>query len=73
MLDNPEEIGKHIRDIRKSRGMTQKDLADKLGLAHPTIVFYEKGRNNFTVETLKKIGDALGYDLNVTFTIKKSS
>lgn len=50
-------IHENIKFVLKNRGMTQKDLADKLGVARRTAMYYLKG--NITVETLEKIANAL--------------
>lgn len=35
--------GKRLKELRLSANMTQSELANKLGVTHPTIVRYEKG------------------------------
>ena len=37
-------VGNQIKKFRTERGMTQKELGDKLGIRHTTISDYEKGR-----------------------------
>ncbi len=49
------ETGKLIKQMRKDRKMTQKELAEKSGVAEITIRKLEKGQSNPTVETIKKI------------------
>lgn len=39
-----KHIGEKIRAVRKSRGMTQEELAYFIGVSVPTLVSYEKGR-----------------------------
>lgn len=57
-----QTIGEKIREIRKARGLTQKELGEKAGIAEPTIRRYELGKLNPKIETVKKIADALGVD-----------
>ncbi len=38
------DIGQRLREIRKSRGLTQKDVADAIGVHELTIRRYEKDR-----------------------------
>lgn len=38
-------IGKRLEDLRKSRGMSQRDLADFLGVSNYTISAYENERS----------------------------
>ncbi len=52
--------GKRIRDIRKRRGMSQTDLAGKVGLGTSQISMIEANKRTTSVEKLTKIADALG-------------
>lgn len=45
---------------RLERGLSQKELADRAGLARPTISAIEQGSREITLTTLKKIATALG-------------
>jgi DNA-binding XRE family transcriptional regulator len=47
-----EDIGKHLVDLRKQRGMTQDDVKVKSGLTPKQIVELEKGRTNYTITSL---------------------
>lgn len=57
-------IGWVIRDLRQDLGFSQLDLANALGCEQPTISAYEKGTVDFKYDTLVRIFDALGYDLD---------
>ena len=52
-----------IQKYRKMRGLTQKELAEKCGLATGTIQQYELGKRNPKIEQLQKISSALGVPL----------
>lgn len=52
--------GKRIKEIRMQKGLTQKQLGDKCGIADANIRKYENGKQNPKMETLQKIADALG-------------
>ena len=59
-------IGKRIQAARRKRGLTQKELAAKLGLATGSIQQYELGKRQPRIEQLQAIASALGihvYDL----------
>lgn len=64
-------IGEQIRELRKERGLTQKELGERSGIAEPTIRRYELGKLNPKFETVQKIAKALGvptscvYGMNV--------
>lgn len=45
---------------RKANGITQRELAEKLGVAQPTITQYETGVRKPDIVTLKKLAKILG-------------
>lgn len=53
-------IGERIRNVRKSKNLTQKQLGELAGIAEPTIRRYELGKLNPKYETIEKIACALG-------------
>ena len=55
--------GKNIKAIRKQKGLTQKQLAQKLNVTQSAISDFESDRTNIRMSTLRKIADAL--DVNV--------
>lgn len=52
-------IGQRIRHFREKAGMTQADLADKLGVTHGAISLIESDKRGVTLENLDKIIKAL--------------
>lgn len=52
-------VGDRIKEIRKEKHLTQKELGEKLGVSYQMIAQYENGKRNPKPETLKKIADAL--------------
>ena len=52
-------IGGLIRDARRHKGMTQSDLAELLGTSQGAVTRIEQGKQNLSLDTLAKIGDAL--------------
>jgi ribosome-binding protein aMBF1 (putative translation factor) len=60
-------IAASIQYRRHALGITQKDLADKLGVSQVMISRWENGEENFTAATLAKISDALGLELHNPF------
>lgn len=54
------ELGENIQKARKAAGMTQKELAEKLGVSAPNISQYERGTKTPKIETVKRIAHALG-------------
>jgi len=63
MLTTYKRIGKKIRDLRKARGWTQEELAERSGL-HPTYIGgIERGERNATIGSFYKISSAFGISL----------
>ena len=58
-----EAIGRQLRELRKSRTLTQASLAKLCGLAQQHVSLLENGDAGVNVATLDKILDALGYRL----------
>lgn len=52
-------ICKRIKKYRSDRGLTQEDLAEKVGVSRVYIGYVEQGRNTPSLETLEKIAKAL--------------
>ena len=52
-----EKYGNRIVHLRERRGLTQEDLAAKLGISRSALSHYEKDRRQPDFETLKKIAN----------------
>lgn len=60
MIDyNMIKIGQRIKEIRIERNLTQKELANLLGVAQNTISQYEKGTANASVEVIVRLSQIL--------------
>ena len=53
------EIGKRIRKYREDRKLSQKDLADMIGVSNSRISNWEKGINRPDADMLADLGRAL--------------
>ena|SRR5690625_363557 len=53
-------ISDRVAELRRRRGLTQEDLADRTGLSVPTIKKIEQGRGGARMETYHTIARALG-------------
>lgn len=49
----------NIKAIRKKRGLTQKQLADRLGVKQQNVSDWERGERSPSVKNLKKLADVL--------------
>ena len=54
------EIGRRVRDARRSAGLTQVALGQSVGLARTSITNIETGNQQPTVHALWRIGGVLG-------------
>ncbi|MCL2244655.1 MAG: helix-turn-helix domain-containing protein [Treponema sp.] len=52
-------IGKNLQNIRKRRGITQRELGEKIGLTRESVASYEAGRSNLLITTLLNISSVL--------------
>ncbi len=70
-------FGERLKGLRTSSGMTQQDLAKRLGVSASTIGMYEQGRREPDNKTLSLICSQLGtstdYLLGLTLNNKKDS
>ena len=55
----------NIKEIRKACGLTQKELAIKLGIADSTLAHYETGIRKITLEMFLKLLEVCNYKLKI--------
>lgn len=60
-------IGEKIKEYRKLKGLTQKDLAEKIGMGDTTIANYEKGFRTPKKNTLFKLANAFDISIDDLF------
>lgn len=61
------EIAYQILQLRKQRGISQAELAKKVGTKQSNIARMESGQQNFTTDTLQKIASVFKRKLKVEF------
>ena len=68
-------MGKRFAELRKEHGLTQVQLADKLGVSQQTLAHYEVGRLRIAVSTLQEAAKILDVSLDelVTAASKKAA
>jgi transcriptional regulator with XRE-family HTH domain len=59
-LDLQKQVGMTIRKLRRQRGLSQCALANTSGLSRTYLSGVEMGKRNLTLQTLSRLGDALG-------------
>ena len=60
-------VGAKIRVLRVSRGLSQSDLADQIGVTFQQVQKYEKGANRVGASRLSQIADVLGVSVGELF------
>ena len=53
-----------LRELRKQRGLTMKELGEKIGVSESTISLYETGRRSPSYEILLKIAEYFGVSVD---------
>ena len=61
-------LGKRIKELRKSRNMTQPELAEKISVDPKYISRLETGTSTPSLDTLHNIADALCVEIAEIFT-----
>jgi transcriptional regulator with XRE-family HTH domain len=62
-------LGIEIRRARVDQGLTQAELARRMGVKPPYVAALEAGKRNVTLGQLANIADALGRGLDITFPV----
>jgi DNA-binding XRE family transcriptional regulator len=62
------EIAYQILQLRKKKKLSQAQLAKKIGTKQSNIARMEAGNQNFSVDILGKIAEALGCNVKIEFS-----
>lgn len=65
------DVGEKVRDAREAAGLSQRELAARMGTSQAAVARLEAGSVGATVTTLQKVGAAL--DLKVTVEMSIAS
>ena len=63
-------FAQRLRELREAREMTQREIADLLGLTPKAIGFYEQGQREPAQEALLKLSDI--FDVSVDYLLGKT-
>lgn len=66
-----ENVAKNLKHYRELKKLTQRELAEKIGVKHNTISSWENGTNSIDVSVLMQICDLLGVTLDEIYRGKK--
>ncbi len=61
------EVGRMVRELREARGLSQRELADRMGTTQSVVGRLEAGGSRPTIVTLERVAQALGLRLEVHF------
>jgi transcriptional regulator with XRE-family HTH domain len=62
-------VGRRIRTAREGTGLTQQQLAERLGVSQPVVAALESGRGNPTIGQLAAVAGALHVGLEIDFPL----
>jgi transcriptional regulator with XRE-family HTH domain len=62
-----KQLGQRIRQLRKARGWTQQDVAEKANLDPKYLGAVERGERNITVDNIEKIAAGFGLEAQQLF------
>ncbi|HET9092200.1 MAG TPA: helix-turn-helix transcriptional regulator [Acidimicrobiales bacterium] len=60
-------LAREIHDLREKRGLSQRELAERLGTTQSAVARLEAGNVSPSLPTLDKVAEALGVELVVSF------
>ena len=55
---------KNLVELRKMNKLTQREVAEHLGISQPSYIRYENGRSEPTIENLVKLADLFDVSLD---------
>ena len=67
------KIGKFLRELRKEQGLTQEQLAERMGVARRTVSRWETGSNMPDMDVLIELSDLYGADLREILSGERKS
>lgn len=67
------DVGARLQTVRKSKGISQRELAKRVGVTNSTISLIEQNRVSPSVGSLKKVLDGIPMTLAEFFTIELSA
>lgn len=57
------KISQFIKFLRKDRGMSQQEIADRLGMSRPSYILVEQGKKELSLSEAQKISNIFGISL----------
>ncbi len=66
-LEEEFVLASAVMDVRNRAGLTQEELARKMGTTQPVVARLESGRSRPSMRTLERLADATGSRLLISF------
>jgi transcriptional regulator with XRE-family HTH domain len=63
MQDDVAGVVRHLAEVRRTRGLSQMDVAERMATSQSAIARLESGRGDVRMSTLQRYADALGHTL----------
>jgi HTH-type transcriptional regulator/antitoxin HipB len=65
-MTSPDQraVGRALRELRKRAGLTQEQVAERMGTSSTYLSRLEAGQRDIRLSTVLRLLDALGSDLN---------
>jgi len=70
-INSNHDIGRNISIIRKNHGLSQCELANKIGITQSLLSKYEIGKLNVPAEIIIQVSITLEIDSNIILGLKK--
>src|SRR5271155_4878271 len=66
-LEDEFVLASAVMDVRNRAGLTQEELARKMGTTQPVVARLESGRSRPSMRTLQRLAEATGSRLLISF------
>ncbi|MGH3086730.1 MAG: helix-turn-helix domain-containing protein [Gammaproteobacteria bacterium] len=70
--DSEETIGERLARLRRERGMTQVELAERLGVVQPVVSDYERGELRLHGQLIVELTKIIGVSANELLGLEES-
>jgi len=66
-LEEEFVLAEAVMDVRNHAGLTQEELARRMGTTQPVVACLESGRSRPSMRTLERLAEAMGSRLLISF------
>jgi len=67
------DIGRRLKEVRETRGLSQRELASRSGVTNGTISLIEQNKSSPSVSSLKSLLDAIPMTLSEFFAVAENA